>query len=50
VGVGLLLASTQLASVCLAQGVVYEKWTLGNGLTVILHEDHTLPVATVNLW
>jgi zinc protease len=33
-----------------AQQVDYEKYELDNGLTVILHEDHTLPVATVNLW
>lgn len=33
-----------------AQDVKYEKYTLDNGLTVILHEDHTIPVATINLW
>ena len=27
-----------------------EKYTLPNGLEVILHEDHTTPVAGVNLW
>src|SRR4051812_35238901 len=32
------------------QDVKYEKYTLDNGMTVILHEDHTLPVATVNTW
>ncbi len=30
--------------------VKYEKFSLTNGLTVILHEDHTLPVATCNIW
>ena len=30
--------------------VKYEKFTLPNGLTVILHEDHTIPVATCNIW
>jgi zinc protease len=30
--------------------VKYEKFTLPNGLTVILHEDHTIPVATANIW
>ena len=30
--------------------VKYEKFSLPNGLTVILHEDHTLPVATCNIW
>lgn len=33
-----------------AQDVSYEKYQLPNGLTVILHEDHRLPVATINLW
>ena len=27
-----------------------EKYTLANGLTVILHEDHKTPVVTVNVW
>jgi zinc protease len=30
--------------------VPYTLFTLPNGLTVILHEDHTIPVATVNVW
>jgi predicted Zn-dependent peptidase len=34
----------------LAQDVPYEKYKLPNGMTVILHEDHTLPTAAVNLW
>ncbi len=33
-----------------AQDVPYEKYELPNGMTVILHEDHSLPVATINLW
>jgi zinc protease len=28
----------------------YEKFTLPNGLEVILHEDHRLPLVAVNLW
>jgi zinc protease len=27
-----------------------EKYTLPNGLTVLLHEDHKTPVAAVNVW
>src|SRR5439155_1831113 len=27
-----------------------EKYTLPNGLEVLLHEDHTIPVVGVNLW
>ena len=30
--------------------ISYEKFTLPNGLDVILHEDHALPVAAVNVW
>ncbi|MEI8282333.1 MAG: pitrilysin family protein, partial [Armatimonadota bacterium] len=30
--------------------VPYEKYTLTNGLKVILHVDKTLPVATINTW
>jgi predicted Zn-dependent peptidase len=30
--------------------LAYEKYTLENGLEVILHEDHRTPVAAVNLW
>ena len=30
--------------------IAYEKVTLPNGLDVILHEDHSIPLAAVNLW
>jgi len=30
--------------------VTYEKYTLDNGLDVILHIDRTLPIVAVNLW
>jgi len=39
-----------LAQVAPKLEVKYTKFTLPNGLTVILHEDHTVPVATVNMW
>lgn len=42
--VGLLCAAAA------AQDVKYEKYTLPNGMTVILHEDHSLPIATVDIW
>jgi predicted Zn-dependent peptidase len=38
------------AGVARAQDLKYEKYKLDNGMTVILHEDHSLPVAGVNLW
>jgi zinc protease len=30
--------------------IAYSKVTLDNGLDVILHEDHDLPIVAVNLW
>src|SRR6185312_16840396 len=30
--------------------VSYTQFTLPNGLHVILHEDHTVPMLTVNVW
>jgi zinc protease len=30
--------------------ISFDKVTLANGLDVILHEDHTVPVAAVNVW
>jgi predicted Zn-dependent peptidase len=48
------ILSTLLAilapAAALAQDVQVEKYQLKNGLTVILHEDHALPIATINIW
>src|SRR5215467_10882133 len=30
--------------------VKYTQFTLPNGLTVILHEDHSVPMVTTNMW
>ncbi len=30
--------------------IAFEKYTLSNGLDVIIHEDHTIPVVSVNVW
>ena len=30
--------------------VAYESFTLDNGLTVIVHEDHKAPIVAVNIW
>lgn len=43
----LITAATPAAR---AQEVKFEKYKLDNGLTVILHEDHRVPVVAVNLW
>jgi zinc protease len=58
-GAGLMNRTTKLAASCLsiltmAQAqkisVPFEKYRLENGLTVILHEDHRLPISAVDLW
>ncbi|MBT5216005.1 MAG: insulinase family protein, partial [Gammaproteobacteria bacterium] len=30
--------------------ITFEKFTLSNGLTVIVHEDHKIPVVAINVW
>lgn len=30
--------------------IAFEKFTLSNGLDVILHQDHSVPVVAVNVW
>lgn len=30
--------------------ITYQKFTLGNGLDVLLHEDRSCPIVAVNLW
>lgn len=48
------LFSVLFTAVCavttFAQSLKHERYELKNGLTVILHEDHSLPIAGVNLW
>ncbi|MBI5764057.1 MAG: insulinase family protein [Planctomycetes bacterium] len=48
VSVGVLIAFG--AGSVSAQDVKVEKYQLDNGMTVILHEDHSLPVACINTW
>lgn len=45
-----LLAVAGFALPLLAQDVPVEKYTLPNGMTVILHQDRSLPIATINIW
>ena len=50
---GAVLATLIVAlpgSFAAAQKIAFERYTLDNGLTVILHEDHRLPRVAVNLW
>lgn len=51
-----LAALCAVAASAVAQGmhklpeIKYERYTLPNGLTVITHEDHRLPLVAVDLW
>ena len=52
-----LLCALPLASAsCWSQSkqklpeIKFQKYTLPNGLTVITHEDHKLPLVSVDLW
>ena len=50
---GLVLILILLACTAAAQDLPeleFEKYTLDNGLQVILHEDHNIPMAAVNVW
>ena len=47
------LITAGVAGIAQAQAVPkikFEKYTLPNGLEVILHEDHSTPIITVNTW
>jgi zinc protease len=43
-------AAQQAASSAPSLSVPHTMFTLPNGLTVILHEDHSVPVVSVNVW
>src|SRR6185436_15778374 len=30
--------------------IPYQQYTLKNGLTLLVHEDHKAPIAAVNIW
>lgn len=45
-----IVVSLCVASNLAAQDIRYEKYKLDNGMTVILHPDHAVPVAAVNIW
>jgi zinc protease len=44
----LLLLSTSVARA--ADPLPFTRFVLGNGLEVIVHEDHTVPVVAIDLW
>jgi zinc protease len=43
-------SARQSAAPAASLSVPYTMFTLPNGLTVILHEDHSVPIVAVNLW
>ena len=44
------LPASQEKSMPQIPALKYEKYTLPNGLQVILHEDHATPIVAVNVW
>ena len=44
------MLQSQLVAATSAPKIDFEKYTLANGLEVILSEDHRLPIAAVNIW
>ncbi|HET9053687.1 MAG TPA: insulinase family protein, partial [Cyclobacteriaceae bacterium] len=52
-GMGLLFAQTKLVEKVEKKGnqviIPYEKYVLSNGLTLIVHEDHSDPVVHVDV-
>src|SRR5690242_4525963 len=50
IALGALVLSPKLAADSPPLALTYTQFTLANGLHVILHEDHRIPVVDVNLW
>ena len=50
VAVGYLIAAAGTAGAQAVPKIKFEKYTLPNGLEVILHEDHSTPIVSVNTW
>src|SRR6516165_1461834 len=49
--VGLLLVVCQsLFAQTVDVNIVYQKFVLKNGLTLLVHEDHKAPIVAVNVW
>src|SRR3546814_15690337 len=45
---GLVFADTGSAAAQVT--IPYQEFTMPNGLTVIVHEDHKAPIVAVNIW
>ena len=46
----LLVTAPPAAETSRMPNIAFEKYTLPNGLDVILHEDHSTPIVGVNVW
>src|SRR5436309_13131344 len=46
----MLLSASLLAQPSAPLRLPYTQFTLPNGLQVIVHEDHSVPVVSVNIW
>src|SRR5215467_11985526 len=46
----LVIAAPSAAQTPARLEIAYTQFTLPNGLNVILHEDHSVPIVTVNVW
>jgi predicted Zn-dependent peptidase len=46
----LLLATASSPAAQTTLQVPFTQFTLPNGLSVILHEDHSVPIVSVNVW
>ena len=46
----LAVAPSALAQTAPKLELPYTQFTLPNGLTVILHEDHAVPLVSTNMW
>src|SRR5512139_2916748 len=47
---GLLAAARPAAALAAAADIPFQKHVLGNGLTLIVHEDRKAPIVAVNVW
>ena len=47
---GIALAADSVKPAPHAPEIKYERYKLGNGLEVLLHEDHKLPIVSVDIW
>ncbi|HLY39981.1 MAG TPA: pitrilysin family protein [Terracidiphilus sp.] len=47
---GVKVAADETASATKAPEIRYERYKLDNGLEVLLHEDHKLPIVSVDIW